>query len=56
MHLVRDVETLLRHREIGDLAMQMRVVDGDGRLHGEALQRFFIALGEQTAVMFFAQI
>jgi len=43
VHLVGDVQPLLGDRKIGDLAMQMGVVDGDGGLHGEALQRLFVA-------------
>ena len=30
--------------------MQMRVVDGDRRLHGEALERFFVARREELAI------
>src|SRR5438067_1585064 len=56
MHLVCDAETFLRYGEVRDLAVQMGVVDGDGRVHGESLQCLFIAGSEFFAIVFFAEI
>lgn len=49
MHLVRDPQPLLGHGQIGDLTVQVRVVDGDRCLHREPLQRLLVALGELVA-------
>ena len=50
VHFVCDAQPFLCHRQRSELLMQMRVVDGDRRLHGEALERFFVARREELAI------
>ena len=56
VHLVGDAQPLLRHSQAGHLRMQVGVVDGDGRLDGEALQRLFVVVAEQRVVLLLGQI
>ena len=51
VHLMCDANSLLGHREVGHLRVQMRVVDGNCGLHGETFERLLIVVGERASAL-----
>ena len=51
VHLMCDANSLLGHREVGHLRVQMRVVDGNCGLHGETFERLLIVVGERAGAL-----
>jgi hypothetical protein len=56
VELVSHVQALARDGQIGELAVEVRVVDRDRGPHGEAFQRLLVAFRERRAAFFLAEI